>query len=187
MMWKRHHRRAAKARFGALSQSLLATPLDYIRADHKRQRDFYRAVEDFAEADTLDLREAQAIARFISGEEALHVRDEEEGLFPLLRLKTEPSDDIERVLGLLSGEHVVDENEGVKIAEGLRDAIASRATTLDAALRNALRAFTVRKNRHLALENAVVLPIASRRLTSKDLTALTHSIASRQAKRPGGR
>lgn len=187
MMWTRHRRRAKKSRFGALSKALVTNPIGYIRADHQRQRDLCRAVEELADAETLNEREAEAIALFIAEEIALHVRDEEEGLFPLLRLRAEPADDIERILGLLSGEHVVDESEAAKIVEGLHRAKANQARTLDRGFKNTLRAFAVCQSRHLALGNAVLLPIASRRLTKEDLIALAQGMTTRRSRGARGR
>jgi len=48
MMRKRYRRRAKKSRFGALTKALVTNRIGYIRTDHQRQRDFYRAVDELA-------------------------------------------------------------------------------------------------------------------------------------------
>jgi len=114
----------------------------------------------------------------------IHVIDEEEDLFPLLRRRARPEDDVERVLGLLSREHFEDDRLAEIIVAGLRETAATNAETLPPELRIALRDFARRQRRHLAVENAVIMPLAEIRLTPKDREGLARRMAVRRGIHP---
>ena len=121
------------------------------------------------------------IIDFIRYDLALHIIDEEEDLFPLLRRRALPEDEIENVLGRLSAEHRTDATQSQVVRERLEAAlIAQRAPALDPEVKSVLLTFARHELRHLALENAVVLPIARLRLTAADLTALSRRLAARR-------
>jgi hemerythrin-like domain-containing protein len=165
---------------GKLASQLLRTPLTYILADHHRQRELFGMCEELAEADNFDPDLAQIIATFLEGEMELHVIDEEEDLFPMLRRRLLPEDDIERIMGLLSGEHAADQALAVEIVAALKRGIGTKSTTLETELRNALLTFADRQRRHLAVENAIVIPLAAIRLSKKDTTDLGRRMAVRR-------
>lgn len=158
----------ARDPIGALDRGLLARPLEFILADHLRQRTLCRLLDRFADAPALDRELARAAAEHLRRDLAIHVLDEEEDLFPLLRRRARPADDIERVLGLLSREHSEDDRLAETIAAGLGAVLDRGASSLDETLRAALRSFAERQRRHLAVENAIVMPLAEARLTPKD-------------------
>ncbi|MGI9478354.1 MAG: hemerythrin domain-containing protein [Hyphomicrobiaceae bacterium] len=165
---------------GKLAPQLIKTPLDYILADHHRQRELFSLCDAMAEAETFDAELADIIATFLETEMELHVIDEEEDLFPMLRRRLQPDDDAERIMGLLSGEHAADEALGNEICQALRDGIRTKCTTIEAHLRNALLTFADRQRRHLAVENAIVLPLAATRLSKRDLADLGRRMAVRR-------
>jgi hemerythrin-like domain-containing protein len=163
-----------------LQLDLLGRPLDFIHADHLRQRDVSRLVECLASEPKLDLALADAIATHLADDMAVHTLDEEEDLFPLLRRRAAAADDIERVLGLLSREHARDDLLAADIIAGLRVAVTTRRKTLNEDLRVALREFAYRQRRHLAVENAIVMPLAQERLTKEDKEGLARRMALRR-------
>lgn len=165
---------------GKLPTQLLRTPLDYILADHHRQRELFSLCEELAEADAFDPKLAGTVAGFLETEMELHVIDEEEDLFPMLRRRLLPEDDIERIIGLLSGEHAADEALAREIVKALRAGISIDCGTIATALRNALLTFADRQRRHLAVENAIVLPLAATRLSEKDTIDLGRRMAVRR-------
>lgn len=170
---------------GTLDRSLLAKPLEFIVADHLRQRNLCCIMERLADEPLLNHALAGAVADHISGEMTIHVIDEEEDLFPLLRRRASPEDEVERVLGLLSREHREDDRLAETIVAGLRQAIDANADELSFALRDALRNFVRRQRRHLAVENAIVMPLAEIRLTQNDREGLARRMAVRRGIRPG--
>jgi hemerythrin-like domain-containing protein len=169
---------------GAVDPALLARPLDYIVADHERQRHLCRLLDRLADEAALDPRLAAAVAAHLDREMAVHVLDEEEDLFPLLRRRALPEDGIERVLGLLSREHSEDDRLGDAIVAGLRRALGDGTAGLEEVLREDCRAFARRQRRHLAVENALVMPLAETRLTEADRKGLSRRMAVRRGLDP---
>jgi hemerythrin-like domain-containing protein len=172
--------RTARSPFGASDLKLLATPLDFIQSEHLRHRQLCAAAEQLASAEHFDPEMGQSIVDFLETEMALHVLDEEEDLFPLLRRRAKPGDGADRILGLLSGEHAADEVLAHRVCAGLRNAVLSRAQTLPEDVRNALLTFADRERRHLTVENAIVLPLAQKRLSRRDLQQLSRRMAARR-------
>jgi len=173
-------KRSARAPFGRSDVALLSRPLDYIQAEHLRHRELCRAVEELAELDPFDATLAQAIVEFLESEMTLHVVDEEEDLFPVLRRRLKPDDDADRILGLLSGEHAADEALSREIVSGLRRAVGNKVKSIPDVLRNTLLAFADRQWRHLTVENAILLPLARGRLSKSDLDHVAGRMAARR-------
>ena len=175
-------------RIAPLSDELLSRPLDFLLADHLRQRRVWDLIEEVATAVELDAALVAEILGFLRVDLAHHVLDEEEYLFPLLCKCCQPEDEIDAVIAQLRDEHSADER-------GARDLIAAlealvdgdRPAAEDPGLRVALLAFAQHQRRHLALENSIVLPIARLRLKSRDLAPLARRMMARrgiQTERP---
>lgn len=158
----------------------LTTPLDYIFADHFRQRVLCSVLDDIAETGVVDRDIAAAALRFLKTDFAPHVIDEEEDLFPLLRRRSQPEDRIEDVLGDLSQEHASDKLDADGIVEGLQTVLESDDNAADDDLRILLRRFAASERRHLIVENAIVMPLARTRLTKDDLRNLGRRMAARR-------
>lgn len=161
--------------------SQLLSPLDYIFADHFRQRVLCRVLDDIADDHARDRPLVQAALQFLRSEFAPHVIDEEEDLFPLLRRRAEADDRIEEVLGELSQEHAADKQDADRIMDGLAQALqADDGTALDEDFRALLHRFAANERRHLIVENAIVMPLARARLTKDDLRSLGRRMAARR-------
>lgn len=173
-------RRDASAPFGRSEPRLLAQPLDYIHLEHLRHREVCQAAEELAETDQLDRKLASAVMTFLLTDMALHVIDEEEDLFPVLRRRLKPSDEAGRIIGLLSGEHAADERLSQEIAAGLRAALDADESALPKPVCNALLTFADRQRRHLSVENAIILPLAGQRLSRRDLGEIARRMAARR-------
>ncbi|WP_419913210.1 hemerythrin domain-containing protein [Hoeflea sp.] len=159
----------------------LLAPLDYILSEHFRQRSLCQAVEHLANADGLDREMADAILGFMAFDFGLHVIDEEEDLFPMLRRRALPEDGIEDVLGALSLEHASDNEIAERIVEGLAQALETEGADFPRAeLAALLMRFADGERRHLIVENAIVLPLARARLTEDDLRNLGRRMAARR-------
>jgi iron-sulfur cluster repair protein YtfE (RIC family) len=164
-----------------MARELLTEPLEWYFAEHYRHRQFCRLVATVAAAHVFDGARITAVLEFIRNDLALHIIDEEEDLFPLLRRRALPEDDIEGALGRLAAEHKADAVCAQTVREHLEACLASRsAPGMNTAARRALQDFASQELRHLALENAVVLPIARLRLTEDDLRAMSRRLAARR-------
>ena len=158
----------------------LTTPLDYIVADHFRQRVLCSVLDDIAETGVVDRDIAAAALRFLKTDFAPHVIDEEEDLFPLLRRRSQPEDRIEDALGDLSQEHASDKIDVDAIVDRLQAILDSDDNTAGDDLRTLLRRFAASERRHLIVENAIVMPLARARLTKDDLRNLGRRMAARR-------
>ncbi|MCY6380164.1 hemerythrin domain-containing protein [Hoeflea prorocentri] len=157
------------------------TPLQYILTDHFRQRTLCQVMEEFAEGGAFDEDKVGAALHFMMSDFSLHVIDEEEDLFPLLRQRAMPEDDIEEVLDDLSAEHATDRTDADDITGILRDAIETGGKGFPGADGSEwLRRFAKNERRHLIVENAIVMPLARARLSAADLRSLGRRMAARR-------
>ncbi len=156
----------------------LASPLDYIFAEHFRHRVLCWMIDRIAEGSAFDEECIAAVLRFLREDFGLHVVDEEEDLFPLLRRRAEPQDRLNDVLGELSEEHATDRLDATAIVDQLSHTWSGKRLTR--ALRDLLRRFASNERRHLIVENAIVLPMARGRLTIDDLRNLGRRMAARR-------
>ncbi len=163
-----------------LPRELLHKPLDYILADHLRQRVLCVLCERLADADRIDIELTRETLDYLKNDMVVHVIDEEQDLFPLIRRRAEPGDEIETALGQLSGEHADDEELANKIIAGLELCLPSPDQPLGDDIKAALRSFARNQRLHLALENATVMPLAKIRLTERDLKDLSARMAARR-------
>jgi hemerythrin-like domain-containing protein len=176
--------RAALLHPGGIERSppaLLKEPLEFLFAEHYRHRQMCKILEYLAVAPAFDASLIAATDDFIRYDLALHVIDEEEDLFPLLRRRCEPDDDIEDVLGRLSADHALDQQLAHVVRSIFSLAMEKRAPP--SALPGggeALLKLAKQEKSHMALENAVVMPLARRRLTADDLEALSMRLAARR-------
>lgn len=156
-------------------------PLDYIFADHFRQRTLCRILDELAGEAVFDRAKAAAALAFLKVDFGAHIRDEEEDLFPLLRRRAMADDGLDDLLVELSQEHAADRLDAENIIEGLSAALSSQDPSLGPQkLRDLLRRFAANERHHLIVENAIVLPLARSRLTSRDLRNLGHRMAARR-------
>jgi hemerythrin-like domain-containing protein len=166
----------------ALPEDLVRDPLTFLFAEHWRHRQFCRALSEVAGLSAVAPRLLRKLATFLREDMGLHVEDEEQDLFRLLRAHAEPEDDLDRVLGILSADHDTDRALALAIVAGLEQ--AAQACTGPAAvdgLPDTISRFVTHQMRHLALENAVVLPIARLRLDADACAELASALQARRA------
>lgn len=178
-------REARDMALGALQKmppvSLLQSPLEFIFADHFRQRVLCGVLDEMADSGFTDRKMTQAVLTFLTGEFGTHVIDEEEDLFPLLRRRAQPEDRIEDVLGDLSAEHATDKTDADEIIEVLQGVLESEEKTISLPkTAKLLRRFAANERRHLIVENAIIMPLAKARLSSDDLRNLGRRMAARR-------
>lgn len=167
----------------AIPLHLLAEPIEWFFAEHFRHRQACKMIENVAAAMVFDRPKITELITFLDRDLPLHVIDEEEDFFPLLRRRCEAEDDVERVLGMLSAEHRADMVQASAVRDHLLTSLETEsAPGLDPAQRKAMIAFAAQERRHLGLENAIVLPIARLRLDQEDLTTLGRRLAARRGR-----
>jgi iron-sulfur cluster repair protein YtfE (RIC family) len=166
-----------------LPDSLIHEPLNWLFAEHYRHRQLCRLIDSLATAAAYNEEGMNEVIAFLEHDLPLHVLDEEEDLFPLLRRRAVPDDDLEHVLGVLSGEHQSDgDRVSTLLAALIRARSERKSPALNAGLRTLLTEFAVHERKHIALENAVILPIARLRLQACDLQALSARLAARRGR-----
>jgi iron-sulfur cluster repair protein YtfE (RIC family) len=171
---------AILAATAALPPSLVARPLEWFANEHFRHRQFCGLMHELAEKLDFDPGPIAALVEFLRHELGRHLADEEQDLFPLLRKRALPEDGVDEVLDRLTAEHRGDLAHGHALRAHMERCLESHlAPGCDPAARLALEAFATQELRHLALENAVVLPLARRRLTGGDQKRLGGRLAAR--------
>jgi hypothetical protein len=166
--------RAARAPLSAAD-----CPLEAMREEHFRQRQFCVDMETLAATTVARPALALALLTNLCRDRPMHHRDEDEGLFPRLRRRAKPCDEVGPLLDRLSREH--------SAAPGAVAALAAAlACMADGALpapedREALRTLAQAERRHMTIENAVVLPLARLRLTAQDRAALLAGMRARRS------
>lgn len=167
-----------------IPDNVLLEPIEYIFADHCRQADLCEALKAFAErsiTSTPDPSVAAAMLHSIDVDLGLHIADEELDLFPRLRTRATPDDHFAELLRLLDQEHERDRLLADAVREGLVQ-IANHEPLADPErFRRAAASLVSAHISHLNWENAVVLPLARKRLTDDDLQAMTRTMSSRRA------
>ena len=83
---------------------LIDSPLDFIFAEHHRQREAASILTLLADGE-FDLKGVKSLLAFLETDFALHIGDEELALFPMLREHCLPEDNVERILARLVDEH----------------------------------------------------------------------------------
>lgn len=171
-------------KIGPVPEYLLDSPIEFLIADHVRQRTVFDLIEQLARSAVLDRDLTAEVLRFLENDMVAHVTDEEVGLFPLLRRRCEPEDEIEQVLENLSAEHAAEERVAVEIRAGLAEALETDCRIADIiGLEERMLGFAAAEQRHLALEYAIVLPIARARLSEDDLRDLGARMIARRAQK----
>lgn len=159
--------------------NLLSSPLEFLYAEHLRQRQFARLLTLIADG-VINRKTIKEAIAFIEADLAHHILDEELSLFPLLRRACPADDRIDELLALLSEDHRQDEGGSEAVLIVLRRmAGGESAQARDEAV---LRDFADHLRRHLALENGVLLPLAESRMTPDLLRILSQSMTARRNK-----
>lgn len=162
-------------------RELLSRPLDWFLAEHYRHRQFCALMHELAESREFEPKALSAVIAFLRHELGRHVADEEDDFFPVLRGRALPEDEIEAALERLSDEHDGDRAFAHSVRAHLERCLDTHTPPgVDPSVALALGSFASQELRHLALENAVVLPLAKLRLTAEDLQALGRTLAGRR-------
>lgn len=162
----------------SMPAGMIDSPLDFIFAEHHRQRQAALMLNLIADGG-FDDAGIRRLVGFLKTDFALHVADEELGFFPLLRAKSLPEDNIETLTARFSQEHKDDESIGDEVVRLLEDLLSGRPLGVSAAQK--IRVFAEHVREHLAVENAVLLPIARVRMDAESLKLLSEILKERRA------
>ncbi|MGE0661497.1 MAG: hemerythrin domain-containing protein [Hyphomonadaceae bacterium] len=160
---------------------LPSDPIEFLLAEHLNHRRMCNALERLAVASAFDATRITGLLDFIRFDLTLHVIDEEEDVFPLLRRRCLPEDQIDAVLDRLTGEHAEDKALSERARDALNACLIERKppTGIEGGAA-ALVTFARHERGHLALENAVIIPLARRRLSEDDLVSLGQRFVARR-------
>jgi hemerythrin-like domain-containing protein len=161
-------------------EGLLDSPLDFLLAEHFRQREAALLLALIADG-IINKETMRSVRKFLLTDLEEHTLDENLVFFPALRRHCRPEDDIERLIDVLVREHESDRLLGAQAADVIAKLVEEEAPTEFE--RGRLRVFAEHLRGHIALENGVLLPIARARLEVADLAALARELKARRAGR----
>ncbi len=162
--------------------ALPVDPIAWLSAENARHRQLCDTLVQTVSMQTVAPALLRRLAAALMTDEALHVADEADDLFPRLRQRAEVNDDIKRVLGILTADH--DAQKAAVRDLQLALVGAANAGTAPAecpGLAAMIGQFVAHERRHSALVNAVLLPIARLRLTPDDQQDMTRSMTARRS------
>lgn len=166
---------------GVKTVPLLDDPLTFLFAEHWRQRQALRTLRDTAALNNAPPEMLRQLARFLAHDLPRHAADEEEDLFVLVRECAEPDDDVDGILDTLGADHAASRATADRLARALEQAAdAGLGPASIAGLADELDRFVARMLHHIALANAIVLPIARLRLSAVHQRWLAVSMRSRR-------
>ena len=163
-----------------IEADLIEVPLEFIFADHHRQRQAALMLNLIA-AGGFEENGVRNLIKFLNEDFARHIADEELGFFPLLRERCLPEDKIDALIARLVDEHKDDESHGGAAITLLENRLAGH--DLNEKEKEKISAFAEHILQHLAVENAVLLPIARVRMDADSLKALSIMLKERRAVR----
>lgn len=155
-------------------------PLGVISAAHAQQRRSCRNLQALIDGDRLEQGTIEALITALTLDLPLHYRDEDEDLFPILLKRALPEDGLEPILSQLSSGHATALREAAAVADILRSIATSPTHALSHNDVVRIQDLTATEQRHLAVENGIVMVIARKRLKASDLAAMSQSMAARR-------
>ena len=164
-----------------IPDNLFREPVDYLFADHVRQRALCRlltavSARDAVGADT----PLEATLAFLETDHPDHMADEDEELFPRLREQCAGNKELLRLLDDLEVEHRREIALGQHIVDALRRMTADAGKPVTEDLRTSIDTFVADVMNHLAVEDARVLPLARTSLSDADLEEMGRAMARRR-------
>jgi len=157
---------------------LIESPIDFLFAEHHRQRQAANALHLVASGE-FDAAGIEKLIVFLETDFEIHVADEELSFFPLLQARCLPEDNIEKLIRRLADEHKKDETTVASMTVTLKEVLSGKKLSHEKS--RAVYSFAEHILQHLALENAVLLPIARARLDEESQNILSDMLKERRA------
>jgi len=161
----------------------LREPLDFLLADHMRQRKICNAL------DVLGLRPEQADSAeivavtfaYLSEDFPLHISDEEIDLYPSLRAVPDIDHGLEDLIDAITRSHAIERSLVSDIIVLLKEAQqASGVAATVSPNAKLLVSFTQCLRRNLVIEDQMLLPLARKHLSDADLDRIGRAMAKRR-------
>lgn len=161
---------------------IVRVPLEFLAGHHDRQGVMCAGLEHLAgqPASSRSRETAQLVLDYLEHELPLHIADEEEDLFPLLRERCGRDDDLETMFAMLRSEHGSDDALMARLMGPLRDLASGRTPAAPDVFARDAMAFATLQRRHLAWENGTILPLARQRLSAEDKAELGRRMTARR-------
>lgn len=156
-------------------------PIEAMYRAHARNFEFCERLVQLAEDQGAgeSARVAASLLDYLNKDFPIHLADEEEDLFPLLKQRAASNERLASMIELLIMEHRNDIEYGRGLQEPLR-AIADGERPADPTLfAHHARAYRMLQHRHQAMENNFVLPLAEECLSADDKAELGRRMAAR--------
>lgn len=144
-----------------------------------RARYVYAAMLRIAEDHPLAEDDSSDVASFLRNELPPHLDDEEQDFFPLLRRRCTPEEAIDATLDELLSDHVRERADMAHVAT-LMARLEQSEGVLTPAEADEVRAFARHNQRHMIVENAIIVPLARAHLTLRDKDRLLMSMLRRR-------
>ena len=158
---------------------LLWNPLEFLLEDHMREREICKTLDQIAAREPVGQESVSQVVNFLKEELPFHLADEEEDLFPAMRRRCHPEDEIKKAITRLTADHRhagAATPDVIAIAEMGAQALRS-LTDEQCAI---LNGYASHARRHLILENAIILPLARRRLGKAELEGIRAGMLKRR-------
>jgi len=157
----------------------LGDPLEFLHRDHLREREICALLDRIATAPEVDPEAASDVLIFLREVLPFHLADEEDDLFPLLRQRCKPEDEIDEAIERLYSDHGRAAKDTPDVITILERHLPGGAGLSDTE-RRVLTRYATHARRHLVLENAIILPFARLRLSEQDRDALRFRMLERR-------
>lgn len=159
-------------------------PITRMSRDHDMMREVCNVLEAIADGlpDNVDKAASRRAAEYLRNDLPMHFRDEQHCLFPLLAKRAGEDANLTEVLRLLEQEHESDEIFATEVLELLDTINAGEPPKNPNMAGYMLRGFFELQRRHLAWEEAVVIPRAHACLTDEDIRTLYRCMIELRAK-----
>jgi hemerythrin-like domain-containing protein len=160
--------------FGSLDPALLEDPLGFLSAEHTRQRAVLGHLDRLARSLAGPSRTAmaRALAAWLAADLPLHLRDEEDSVYPRL------PPDAAGLTGSLAGENRASEPQRALLHGELVD--IARGHEPSGRFAEAALHFVAQYRRHLAIEELNLMPAARRALGVVACRAIAREMAARR-------
>lgn len=160
----------------------VSDPIGYFEAQHMRHREMCNILESIADSlpDLVDCRLCGSLAGILRVDLPAVHRSEEVALFPLIELRAEPDDGVAGMLARLRQEHAIDEGYAQELGDLLDTLSGGVRPDNPDMIGYMLRGFFESYRRHVVWEQAILLPLARRRLTGADLQQLSETLSALQ-------
>lgn len=170
-------------RLDRIPDNLLREPLEFLLADHMRQRKMCNALDALCLGnDPVNSEDIVAVTfAYLSEDFQLHISDEEIDLFPSLRAVLDIAYDVEDLIDALMRSHALE----LTIASDIV-LLLQRAQQVSGAASNVmensrlLTSFTQCLRRDLAIEDQMLLPLARKHLSAANLDRIGRAMARRR-------